>query len=97
VFNKEVPEMFESVSKDLLLCELCGDIIAAADHINWVRDRLGAKAYAHPNMLLGIQREFSDVEPCYPKERIRREDQIMEVCPKCRNKVVTEDEYNGYK
>jgi hypothetical protein len=34
-----------------------------------------------------------DVEPSYSKSRIRREDYIKEVCPKCRQKVVIADEF----
>jgi formate hydrogenlyase subunit 6/NADH:ubiquinone oxidoreductase subunit I len=93
VFTKDAPEMFESVSKDLVLCELCGDIIASTDHLKWIMNRMGAKAFAHPNMLLQLQREFIPVEPPVLKSRIRREDQLMEVCPKCRHKIVIEDEF----
>jgi formate hydrogenlyase subunit 6/NADH:ubiquinone oxidoreductase subunit I len=92
-FTKEDPAMFEHVSKEILLCEVCGDFIAASSHLNWIRDRLGAKAYAHPNILVEMQREFTDVETVTPKSRIRREDQMLQVCPKCRNRIVVEDEF----
>jgi len=61
--------------------------------MRWIRKRLGAKAYAHPNFLLNIQRDFFELEVSEAKSRIRREDQIKEVCPKCRNKIVVEDEF----
>jgi formate hydrogenlyase subunit 6/NADH:ubiquinone oxidoreductase subunit I len=92
-FTREDPGMFESLCKDLILCEVCGDIIGSGDHLNWIKDRLGAKAWAHPNFLIEMQREFTEIETQYSKSRIRREDQMLEVCPHCRNKIVVEDEF----
>lgn len=86
----------ESVEKELVLCEICGEIIAPRDQLNWIMNRMGAKAYAHPNLLLETQKKFADLGPAFPKPRIRREDQIKEVCPKCRHKIVVEDEFYSF-
>jgi len=94
VMDLQSPEVFESVEKDLLFCEVCGEVIAPRDHLLWIKDRLGAKAYAHPNLLLEAQRQVTDLPPSKPKDRIRREDQFKEVCPKCRHKVVVADEFS---
>jgi hydrogenase-4 component H len=93
VMDKNDASILETVEKEILVCEVCGSMIAPLDQLKWIRERLGAKAYAHPNFLLNIQREFFDLEPSYAKSRIRREDQIKEVCPKCRHKIVVEDEF----
>uniref|UniRef100_A0A832G7M2 4Fe-4S dicluster domain-containing protein n=1 Tax=Ignavibacterium album TaxID=591197 RepID=A0A832G7M2_9BACT len=93
VMDKNDASILETVEKEILVCEVCGSMIAPLDQLKWIRERLGAKAYAHPNFLLNIQREFFDLEPSYAKLRIRREDQIKEVCPKCRHKIVVEDEF----
>jgi formate hydrogenlyase subunit 6/NADH:ubiquinone oxidoreductase subunit I len=87
------PENFETIEKDILLCEMCGVVIACEDHLHWIKERLGAKAYAHPNLLLQMQKEFFGLEPSKPKDRVRREDQIKLMCAKCRYKVVVEDEF----
>lgn len=89
----KAPENFESVEKELLFCEICGDVIACKDHLHWIKERLGAKAYAHPNLLLQTQSEFFDLAPSKAKDRVRREDQMKLVCPKCRYKVVVADEF----
>lgn len=94
--DKNDPNIFEKVEKEILLCEVCSSMIAPIDQIKWIRERLGAKAYAHPNFLLNIQREFFEPEPSKAKSRIRREDQIKEVCPKCRHKIVVEDEFYAF-
>jgi formate hydrogenlyase subunit 6/NADH:ubiquinone oxidoreductase subunit I len=93
VGDVEAPEVFETVEKELVLCEGCGEIIACRDHLGWISLRLGAKAYAHPGFLLLTQAEFADVQPPTPKESIRREDQIKTVCAKCRQRIVTADEF----
>jgi|WetSurSiteA1Bulk_404760.scaffolds.fasta_scaffold21614_2 CBS domain-containing protein/formate hydrogenlyase subunit 6/NADH:ubiquinone oxidoreductase subunit I len=87
------PEAFESVEKDLVVCECCGAVIACRDHLLWIKERLGAKAYGHPNLLLATQRLLVGVEPSEPKSRLRREDQIKDACARCRQTIVTLDEF----
>jgi len=84
---------FESLDKELAVCEICGETIGCKDHLAWIKERLGAKAYAHPNLLLWTQEQFSQSGPAEVKEKIRREDQIKMVCAKCRYRVVVADEF----
>lgn len=93
VSDLKAAEVFESVDKQLVLCEVCGEVIACKDHLTWVKERLGAKAYAHPTLMLETQEEFFETEASKPKERIRREDFMKFVCAKCRQKVVLSDEF----
>jgi formate hydrogenlyase subunit 6/NADH:ubiquinone oxidoreductase subunit I len=88
------PEAFESVEKELVICECCGAVVGCRDHLLWIKDRLGAKAYSHPNLLLATQRGLGAVEPSTPKDRLRREDQIKETCAKCRQAIITLDEFS---
>jgi len=88
------PEAFERVEKDLVVCECCGAVIGCRDHLLWIKERLGAKAYGHPNLLLATQRLLTAVDPSKPKSRLRREDQIKDACAKCRQAVVTLDEFS---
>ncbi|MBN2000424.1 4Fe-4S binding protein [candidate division KSB1 bacterium] len=93
VMQKDDPALFEKVDKSLAICESCGDVIACRDHLVWIKDKLGAKAYSHPNLLLETQRHFTDFEESKTKSIIRREDQIKLVCPRCRHKIVVADEF----
>lgn len=93
VMNVADPAVFESVEKDLVLCEGCGGVIACRDHLLWIKERLGAKAYGHPNLLLAAQRLLTEVEPSKPKSRLRREDQIKDACARCRQQIVTIDDF----
>ena len=89
------PEAFERVEKELVICECCGAVIGCRDHLLWIKERLGAKAYGHPNLLLATQRLLTEVEPSEPKSRLRREDQIKDACAKCRQAIVTLDEFSA--
>ncbi len=93
VSDLKAPEVFETVQKELALCECCGEVVACRDHLKWIKERLGAKAYAHPNLLLRFQEDFSDPATSKVKSRIRREDQIKFTCGRCRQKVVVADEF----
>jgi hydrogenase-4 component H len=84
---------FHSIEKELVLCESCGAVIACRDHLLYIKQKLGAKAFSHPNFLLETQRQFMDVPKSEIKEHLRREDYIKEVCPKCRHKIVVKDEF----
>jgi formate hydrogenlyase subunit 6/NADH:ubiquinone oxidoreductase subunit I len=96
VMDLKAPEVYESIEKELAICEACGEIIAPRDQLHWIKMRLGAKSYAHPNLILETQREFFDLKPSAPKSQLRREDQIKELCPACRHKVVVKDEFYGF-
>ena len=91
--KKDAPENFERVEKELVACELCGEPIACRDHLLFIRERMGAKAYAHPTLLLEIQKEFTAPGPANPKARVRREDLVKQICPICRHKIVVADEF----
>ena len=86
-------ELFESVEKELVICECCGEVIATRDHLLWLKNRLGAKAYAHPTLMLTMQDTFYELDPSHPKSHLRREDYMKMVCAKCRQKVVVQDEF----
>ncbi len=87
------PANFEKIERELVICESCGTAVACREHLLWIKERLGAKAYANPNFILETQRQFFDVAVSNTKETLRREDYIKEVCPKCRQKIVIEDEF----
>lgn len=93
VSNLKAPEVYETIEKELVICEICGEVIGCKDHLLWVKERLGAKAYAHPTLMLQTQSLFFDVEPSKAKAKVRREDFLKTVCAKCRQEVVITDEF----
>ncbi len=93
VADVKEPAVYNAVEKSLAICEACGAMIACDDHLSFVRDRLGAKAFANPNLLLATQQKFTELIPATIKDRLRREDYLKLVCPKCRHKIVVKDEF----
>ncbi len=87
------PEAFEEIEKDLVLCENCGSPIGCRDHLLWIKDRLGPKAYAHPLLILLTQERLMGLDRDQAKPRLRREDQFLAVCPSCRRRIVAADEF----
>lgn len=96
VMDLQAPELFETLEKELAVCEACGAVIACADHLGWIRRRLGAKAYANPLLMMELQDEIFEAETSSVKSRIRREDYMKITCAKCRQKIVTADEFYGF-
>ena len=84
------PEDFEEcVEKDLLLCELCGSVLAPVDQIRWLVQRLGPLAFANPTLMMVVGRNLGLVDQGVKGEgeEIRRGDRLTLQCPKCRRKT----------
>jgi hydrogenase-4 component H len=86
IFNRE--EAVESIEKELMLCEACGCIVGAKEHLTWVARKLGPLAYSSPTAYLSALKElklaYLDVER---QEELTRQDRIKILCPKCRREV----------
>jgi len=75
----------ETVEKRLLMCEACGAVIGAEDHVKWVADRLGPLSFSNPTLLLTALQELGLVDKAPPAgKQLRRGDRIRVLCPKCR-------------
>jgi len=44
-----------NVEKELLLCEKCGGVISAKEHVRWVARKVGPKVYANPTLALSLE------------------------------------------
>jgi hydrogenase-4 component H len=86
IFNRD--EAVESVEKELVLCEACGCIVAAKDHLKWLATRLGPLAYSNPTSYLPL---LKDLKLAYlnleKSEDLTRQDRIKILCPKCRREI----------
>lgn len=85
----------ESVEKELVLCEVCGEVISTKEHLVWIADKLGAKKYANPTLVL--LSETIDIEVAREKGRrysdnfVDRSDNVRILCPECRRSVITRE------
>ncbi len=81
------PEDFEErVEKELLLCEVCGELLAPVDQLRWLVRRLGPLAFTNPTLMLMAGRDLSVVGEPVKTERaiVQRADRLRIQCPKCR-------------
>jgi hydrogenase-4 component H len=79
-----------TVEKDLVLCEVCGDVISTADHIRWIAKRLGPLAYSNPTLFLSAlsnSKVLEDLPVRHEGLEPGRHDVIRMLCAKCRRKV----------
>jgi len=81
----------ESIEKELVICELCGAIVAPKDQLKWLVEQLGTLAYGNPTLLLVSQRQLIPVESGKKGHDLRRPDMMKVLCPKCRHEVVIKD------
>lgn len=85
----------DEVEKELLICNGCGAIISTIDHVRWVAERVGEKAYANPTLMLSALSNLSlvdrDREP--PSKGYTRSDKIRILCPRCRREVTLVEDY----
>jgi len=44
-------QSFETIQKELQLCEICGTVITGKDHLKWIAEKLGELAYSSPTHL----------------------------------------------
>lgn len=84
----------ESIEHDLVICEVCGAIVGAAKHLQWVAEQLGAKAYANPTLIVATDGSMDlaphdagrSGDPALP-----RNDMMRIMCPACRRTAVVRE------
>ena len=79
-------EFLHSCEKELVLCEVCGDVIAPRDQLRWLVERLGPLAFCNPTVMLSAHSELKvldkGLEP--GTEFPARSRRINIQCPHCR-------------
>ncbi len=79
----------ESVEKELLLCEVCGEVLGPTDQLRWLRSRLGPAAFANPTLMMTANLDIGLVGPGVRSQdgSVQRGDRLTIHCPKCRRKT----------
>ena len=82
-----------SVEKELAVCDVCGSVITAREHLRWLYDKLGPIASANPTLMLSSFKTLKVAEEPVdkPEQRepgdVSRADRMRILCPVCRAKV----------
>jgi formate hydrogenlyase subunit 6/NADH:ubiquinone oxidoreductase subunit I len=83
----------QTVENELVVCEVCGTIVGAKKHLLFVADRLGAKRYANPTLIMVAEGELglAESDRKQPGEPLTREDLMRVTCPGCRRTLVLQE------
>jgi len=84
-------EAITEVEKDLVICEYCGAVVGTVDHIRWVAQKLGTKAYGNMGLALMLYKDLElvpETAPRPPELPVSRADHVRFLCPKCRREII---------
>jgi len=79
----------ERVEKELVLCEVCGEVLAPADQLRWLAERLGPVSFANPTLSMFAGQKLGYVEKGVKStaDTVIRADRLAIQCPKCKRKT----------
>ncbi len=83
------------IEKELVVCELCGEIVGCKDHLLWLYKRAGESAYQNPNLFLTYQREIGLLKEGEIRPLAYRSGHLRVLCPDCRRRVYLQEVW-GY-
>lgn len=78
--------------KELALCEICGEIITAKAHLDWVARKLGPLAFSNPTLFVSSLKTMGFGEDMVQglKDYIVRSDRLKVLCAKCKRRAALE-------
>ena len=80
---------YETIEKDLQLCEVCGEPIACKDHLMWISERLGELTYSSPTLYLSRLKSLGIVDEniISALKDQGRSDRFKIICARCRRET----------
>lgn len=87
-FNRK-NESFETIAKELQLCEICGSVIACKDHLKWIVEKIGELTYSSPTLYLSRLKELGVVDDNVVSvlKDYGRSDRVKILCTRCRRET----------
>jgi len=82
-------EAYETIEKELQLCEICGSVIACKDHLNWIAEKLGELAFSSPTLYQSRLKKLGIIDENIASA-LRdhgRSDRIKILCARCRRET----------
>jgi hydrogenase-4 component H len=85
-------DLKQTIEKELILCDCCGEIVAPYDQILWVAKKIGPLCFSNASLILFYLKNLDlalKEKPCQKEElEFLRSDRIKVLCPACRRQVV---------
>ncbi len=78
--------------KELALCEICGDVITAKAHLEWIARKLGPLAFSNPTLFMSSLEGmgFASSVVRTARDYVLRSDRLKILCAKCKRKATLE-------
>jgi formate hydrogenlyase subunit 6/NADH:ubiquinone oxidoreductase subunit I len=87
-------QAFETIEKELQLCEVCGDVIATKDHLVYIAEKLGELSFSNPTLYMARLREMGladdNIQAVLADNG--RSDRVKILCAECRRKTAIYEE-----
>ncbi|OGS19671.1 MAG: hypothetical protein A2219_05035 [Elusimicrobia bacterium RIFOXYA2_FULL_50_26] len=83
--------LWSKIEKELVICEDCGAIVGAREHLQWLAKKLGPLSSGNINLTYAEQQELNvshDIKSGLKNADIQRSDLYRVLCPKCRHLVL---------
>jgi hydrogenase-4 component H len=82
-------EAFETIEKELQLCEICGAVIACKDHLKWIAEKIGELAYSSPTLYQSRLKELGIIDEniVAAMRDEGRSDRNKILCARCRRET----------
>jgi len=83
-FNRK--SAYETIEKEIQLCEVCGKLVACKDHLKWIAAKLGELSYSNPTLYLSRLQdlELIDKNLISAFKDQGRSDRTKILCASCR-------------
>ena len=80
---------FETIEKDLQLCELCGAVIGCKDHLTWIAEKIGELAFSNPTLYQSRLKSIGIIDDNLAGvlKDYGRSDRVKILCARCRRQT----------
>ena len=77
---------YETIEKEIQLCEVCGKTVACKDHLKWIAEKIGELSYSNPSLYLSRLQdlELIDKNLLSSFKDQGRSDRTKILCASCR-------------
>jgi len=82
-------DAYETIEKELQLCEVCGDTIACKDHLKWVSEKIGELTFSNPTLYLSRLKSLGIIDEniLSALKDQGRSDRAKILCARCRRET----------
>lgn len=86
-------DLQQTIEKEFVVCDCCGEPVAPRDQISWVAAKLGPLVFSNASLMLFYLSQARLAENVLKKAaaknaEFRRQDRIRVLCPRCRREAV---------